>query len=194
MVKKISYQEMRKHLDHLEDRYGEGVLNKSWEKIHELVDGTEYQADIDAIITFGEQSRTTYISQETLSAVQWLIKQGLFKFEIADKVKIESAEMDRILNNYPGYRDLYRSKRALRRKRRIRENAIRRKQVGKRIAIIRKTLNLSKTEFGERLSCKVHAPTIKNWETGQSMPNEQYLKAIAELGHVSMEELTETGR
>ncbi|MFR0770994.1 MAG: helix-turn-helix domain-containing protein [Limosilactobacillus pontis] len=38
------------------------------------------------------------------------------------------------------------------------------------------------------------APTIKNWETGQSMPNEQYLKAIAELGHVSMEELTETGR
>ncbi|MFR0770995.1 MAG: hypothetical protein ACLSH6_01375 [Limosilactobacillus pontis] len=64
------------------------MLNKSWEKIHELVDGTEYQADIDAIITFGEQSRTTYISQETLSAVQWLIKQGLFKFEIADKVKM----------------------------------------------------------------------------------------------------------
>src|SRR5699024_9142205 len=54
--------------------------------------------------------------------------------------------------------------------------------VAKRIAIIRKTLNLTMKDFGERID-GVDKSTISNWEKGKTMPSNYHLELIAKEGN-----------
>lgn len=63
-------------------------------------------------------------------------------------------------------------------------------EVGKRIFTIRKSLGLTMKEFGERIGNPAASDSIvSRWEKGVSIPNNERLKRIAELGEISVEEL-----
>lgn len=175
-----------KAINHLADKFGEDWFKKSWDEL-----GMECQEDVKAIQDFAKRSRSYYVSQKTLDRVQWFIRQGWFRFEIADFLKIERAEMLRILKQYPDCGDLYSETRPLRKRRRSQERAARRRQLGWQISLIRRTLNLTRAGLAKKLG--VQTSSVKKWETGRLAPSERYLKAIAELGHMSVEELTEEG-
>lgn len=63
-------------------------------------------------------------------------------------------------------------------------------EVGKRIFTIRKSLGLTMKEFGERLGKPIASDSIvSRWEKGKSLPNNERLKKIAELGETTVEYL-----
>lgn len=63
-------------------------------------------------------------------------------------------------------------------------------EVGKRIFTIRKSLGLTMKEFGELLGDPIASDSIvSRWEKGKSLPNNERLKKIAELGSIEVEEL-----
>ena len=59
--------------------------------------------------------------------------------------------------------------------------------VGQRIKSIRISLGLTMEEFGKRFDTS--KGTVNNWEKGRNLPNKNNLKAIAELGEISVDEL-----
>lgn len=69
--------------------------------------------------------------------------------------------------------------------------------IGKRIELIRRNLGDNMREFGERIANHLNidlddAPSdsiVSRWEKGKSIPSPERLKAIAELGRISVEEL-----
>lgn len=64
------------------------------------------------------------------------------------------------------------------------------KIIGKRIYLIRKSLGLTMKEFGERMGNPVASDSIvSRWEKGVSVPNNERLKRIAELGEMTVEDL-----
>lgn len=60
-------------------------------------------------------------------------------------------------------------------------------EVGHRIKEIRIKNGLSQREFAKRTNSTI--PAISNWENGRNLPNKERLKAIAELGEISVDEL-----
>ncbi len=74
------------------------------------------------------------------------------------------------------------------------KNSIDPEIVGSRIRIIRKGMGLSMSAFAERINRilnekKIRSGTVSNWETGKNLPNKERLKAIAEVGGISVNEL-----
>lgn len=63
------------------------------------------------------------------------------------------------------------------------------KNTGNIIKVIRKDLGLTMKEFGEQFSPVASDSIVSRWEKGKSLPNNQRLKKIAELGNVSVEYL-----
>jgi transcriptional regulator with XRE-family HTH domain len=61
-------------------------------------------------------------------------------------------------------------------------------EVGYRINSIRKDLGLNQEDFGKRIS-DAHKSLVSKWETGKNLPNNERLKAIAEIGGISVNEL-----
>ncbi|KAA9242799.1 MULTISPECIES: helix-turn-helix domain-containing protein [Aerococcus] len=59
--------------------------------------------------------------------------------------------------------------------------------VGHRIRQLRKSLGLNQTEFAKRINATL--PAVSNWETGKNLPNNERLKAIADLGGITVEYL-----
>ena len=64
------------------------------------------------------------------------------------------------------------------------------KSTGERIKDIRLELGETLEQFGERFNTS--KVTVFNWEKGRNLPNKSNLKKIAEIGGVSVEELTAT--
>lgn len=60
--------------------------------------------------------------------------------------------------------------------------------VGFRISNIRKRLGLNQELFGKKIN-QAHKSLVSKWEKGQSLPNNERLKLIAELGGISVDEL-----
>lgn len=176
---KIPYEALHR----LAAQYGDNWFKKSWNEL-----GAECPDDVDTVRDFAKRSSFYYVSKTTLNRVRFLMRRGWFRFEIADFLKIERAEMLRILKKYPDCGDLYNEMRPLRKKRRNQERAARRRQLGHRISLIRRKLNLTRAGLAKKLG--VQTSSVKKWETGQLAPSERYLKAIACLGNMSVEELT----
>lgn len=68
------------------------------------------------------------------------------------------------------------------------------KQVGRRINQIREKDNLTLEDFGKSLGKKLGTERVKEgiisrWENGISLPNSKRIKAIAELGEMTVDEL-----
>ena len=61
-------------------------------------------------------------------------------------------------------------------------------EVGFRISNIRKRLGLNQELFGQKINL-AHKSLVSKWEKGQSLPNNERLKMIAELGGISVDEL-----
>ncbi|WP_238989586.1 helix-turn-helix domain-containing protein [Staphylococcus ursi] len=63
--------------------------------------------------------------------------------------------------------------------------------IGKRIHQIRIDLGLSMTEFGKNIDKKspVKSGVISNWENGKQLPNKKRIKAIADLGNITINTL-----
>lgn len=61
------------------------------------------------------------------------------------------------------------------------------KEIANRIKSIRLTLGLTMEEFGKKLDTSKGA--VNNWEKEKSLPNNERLKRIAELGNISVNEL-----
>lgn len=61
------------------------------------------------------------------------------------------------------------------------------KEISNRIKSIRLNLGLTMEEFGRKLDTSKGA--VNNWEKEKSLPNNERLKRIAELGEISVEEL-----
>lgn len=57
--------------------------------------------------------------------------------------------------------------------------------IGKRIRDIRKSMNLSGEEFGNKLN--VSKTAVSNWENGNRVPDADALNRIADLGDVSID-------
>ena len=64
------------------------------------------------------------------------------------------------------------------------------KTTGERIKDIRLELGETLEQFGERFNTS--KVTVFNWEKGRNLPNKSNLKKIAEIGGISVEELTAT--
>jgi len=64
------------------------------------------------------------------------------------------------------------------------------KTTGEQIKSIRLKLGETLEQFGERFNTS--KATVFNWEKGRNLPNKSNLKKIAEIGGVSVEELTAT--
>lgn len=61
-------------------------------------------------------------------------------------------------------------------------------EVGKRIYIIRKALGDNMNEFGERIGSPAASDSIvSRWEKGKSLPNNERLKRIAEIGNTTVD-------
>ena len=65
------------------------------------------------------------------------------------------------------------------------EIGIHKKKVGERIRAIRTELGLTMKEFGEKFDPPASDSIVSRWERGISKPNNERLKAIAELGDIS---------
>ena len=59
--------------------------------------------------------------------------------------------------------------------------------VGNRIKAIRKSRGKNQTEFAQEINATL--PAVSNWETGRNIPNNERLKAIADIGGITVEEL-----
>ena len=59
--------------------------------------------------------------------------------------------------------------------------------VGLRIKNIRETRGVNQKEFAKLINATV--PAVSNWENGRSLPNNERLKRIAELGGIAVNEL-----
>lgn len=62
------------------------------------------------------------------------------------------------------------------------------KEVGIRIRNIRQSHGLSQSSFGDKVG-DAHKSLVSKWERGENLPNNERIKIIAELGHVSVEYL-----
>lgn len=60
-------------------------------------------------------------------------------------------------------------------------------EVGRRIRQIRKSKGLNQTDFSKRVGASL--PAVSNWETGRNLPNNERLKAIADMGNLKVDEL-----
>ena len=71
------------------------------------------------------------------------------------------------------------------------------KEVGKRIERIRRSSGKNMREFGELINSHLKLPLdtspsdsiVSRWEKGKSIPNNERLKAIAEIGNITVDEL-----
>ena len=61
--------------------------------------------------------------------------------------------------------------------------------VGNQIKFIRKERGLTMQEFGNFFTPKASDSIVSRWEKGISLPNNNRLKKIAELGNTTVEEL-----
>ena len=61
-------------------------------------------------------------------------------------------------------------------------------EVGRRINSIRKDMGINQEDFGKRIY-DAHKSLVSKWEKGQSLPNNERLKKIAEIGGISVNEL-----
>lgn len=62
--------------------------------------------------------------------------------------------------------------------------------IGQNIKRVRLSLGLSMDKFGSLIDSKAKSGTVANWEIGRNSPNAKRLKRIAELGNITVEELT----
>ncbi|MGM7556958.1 helix-turn-helix domain-containing protein [Aerococcus christensenii] len=58
---------------------------------------------------------------------------------------------------------------------------------GQRIKTLRKSHGLTQTQFAKKIDATL--PAVSNWETGRNTPNNKRLKAIADWGGISVDEL-----
>lgn len=65
--------------------------------------------------------------------------------------------------------------------------------LGFKIKNIRIKLGDNMEDFGKRIKPLVTKGTVSNWEKGKYTPNSDRLKQIAELGNITVEELTKDG-
>ncbi|MFD1416846.1 helix-turn-helix domain-containing protein [Oceanobacillus jeddahense] len=66
------------------------------------------------------------------------------------------------------------------------EKELQKKKIGSRIRVIRNELGLTMKEFGEKIDPPASDSIVSRWERGKSLPNNERLNAIAELGNVSI--------
>lgn len=59
--------------------------------------------------------------------------------------------------------------------------------VGLRVKNIRESIGVNQNEFAKLINATV--PAVSNWENGRSLPNNERLKKIAEIGKLSVNEL-----
>ena len=59
--------------------------------------------------------------------------------------------------------------------------------IGNRIKAIRQSRGENQTEFAKKI--KATLPAVSNWETGRNIPNNKRLKAIADIGGITVDEL-----
>lgn len=72
----------------------------------------------------------------------------------------------------------------------IAKKEINKKNVGNRIFSIRKSLGYTMKEFGQKIGTPTASDSIvSRWENGKSLPNNERLKKIAELGNITVDEL-----
>lgn len=64
---------------------------------------------------------------------------------------------------------------------------INKKEVGQRIINIRKSRGENQTEFGKQFNTSKNS--VSNWENSRNLPNNKRLKAIADIGNMSVDEL-----
>lgn len=198
MRDKAAYDNMLAHLNHLESKSGVvGILNKPQPQIIALAKENGCEEDLKVIRKFGEHSKAYYVSPEVLGAVHFFINQGFYIDEIVEKIPdLDRADIERIMKAHPEYHKLYQKKRHLRDKRRTQQKQERRKQVGKKISMIRKALGLDFTQFAMKVGLqgtnKQH--TVANWEKGMYLPTKENLEAIAHIGNTTVMELLETER
>ncbi len=60
-------------------------------------------------------------------------------------------------------------------------------QVGRKIVTLRKENNMTQTELADKMGVSFQA--VSNWERGNSMPDISKLPELAELFHISVDEL-----
>lgn len=60
--------------------------------------------------------------------------------------------------------------------------------VGSRIKMLRSEKGMTQEEFGALIS-DAHKSLVSKWEKGQSLPNNERIKKIAELGNITVDEL-----
>ena len=65
-----------------------------------------------------------------------------------------------------------------------------RKPIGQKIKAIRKSLGFSQLEFSKVIGATKSA--VSNWENGYNYPNNERLKAIAELGNTTVNQLLDS--
>lgn len=190
------------HLRRLEDKYGKELSNADF-NFDDLVNSDP--EDYRAILAFrksiqdeGETKlgRKLKINRQQLNS---LISQGLMKEEIAKKFQCAPSTIARAINRDE---DLKKKYHELAKAHRITElsnvkqrNAKRRERVAIKISKIRFQHNMMMEQFAEAINkilgttaCSVG--TVSNWERAVSLPNSKRLKAIAELGCVTVKELT----
>lgn len=64
-------------------------------------------------------------------------------------------------------------------------------EIGTRIKAIRINLGLTMEEFGNKFDPVANKSLVSKWESGKSLPNNERLKRISELGNVTMTYLLE---
>lgn len=61
------------------------------------------------------------------------------------------------------------------------------KQIGKKITVLRKEHNMTQMEMADKLGISFQA--VSNWERGKTMPDISKLPELAEIFHISVDEL-----
>ena len=197
MRDRTAYDNMRAHWEHLESKCGDGVLNKPWDEVIRIAKENGCKDDLKVIHEFGEHSKAYYVIPEVLGAVHFFINQGFYIDEIVEKIPdLDRADIERIMKTHQEYHKLYQKKRHLRDKRRAQQKQERRKQVGKKISMIRKALGLDFTQFAMKVGLQGTnmQHSVANWEKGVCLPTKENLEAIAQIGNTTVEELLETER
>ena len=66
---------------------------------------------------------------------------------------------------------------------------VNKKEVGQRIRSIRKTNGMTMEDFGRSFKPAATRSNVSKWENGSSLPSNERLPIIAELGHITVDEL-----
>ncbi len=202
MVKKVTYDEMFPHLRHIEEHYGRQIFELPRKEMIAKF-SSEYQKDWQVIVNFANYSKVRANQQSAHffwagdphigTAVKFLIKQGYYAKEIAPKIGLPVKRVAAHIHDDQETHKLYQSYQAKRKTIYSQKKHKHNKRIGKRILTIQKQLNLDTNNLANQLGMSKNV--LSNWEQGKSNPlshqqNKSRLLRIAQLGHMTLDELT----